>query len=96
LWVKSRQNLVEEIKEPTSIASKLQQDSIERIKCFKNEANILFVEKTIQENVFLFVLQESYEENILSFLLLQGQDRVFADILLNCDFLDVHLAMATL
>jgi hypothetical protein len=54
LWVKSRQNLVEEIKEPTSIASKLQQDSIERIKCFKNEANVPFVDQAIQENVFFF------------------------------------------
>ena len=95
MWVKSRQNLEEEIKEPTSIASKLHQDSTERSKCFKNEANVLFVDKTIQENVFFFVLQESYEEKTLSFLLLQGHDRVFADVLLNCDFLDVHLANAT-
>ena len=91
-----QKNLVEEMKEPTIAASEVQQDSTQPMKCFKNEANVLFVEKTIQGNVFLFVLQESYEENILSFLLLQEQDRVFADILLNCDFLDVHLAMATL
>jgi hypothetical protein len=89
------QNLVEEKKEPTVAASEVHQDSTEPMKSFKNEENVLFGEKTIQENVFLFVLQETYEENILSFLLLQGQDRVFADILLNCDFLDVHLANAT-
>lgn len=44
---------------------------------------------------FFFVLQESYEGNILSFLLLQEQDRDFANILLSCDFLDVNLANAT-
>ena len=86
-----QKNLVEEMKEPTVAASEVQQDSTQPMKCFKNEANVLFVEKTIQGNVFLFVLQESYEENILSFLLLQGQDRVFPDILLSCDFLEVHL-----
>ena len=69
-----QKNLEEEMKEPTVAASEVQQDSTQPMKCFKNEANVLFVEKTIQGNVFLFVLQESYEENILSFLLLQGQD----------------------
>ena len=80
------------MKEPTLAASEVHQDSTEPMKSFKNEANVFFVEKTIKENMFFFfVLQESYEENILSFLLLQGHDRVFADTLLSCDFLDVHL-----
>jgi hypothetical protein len=95
LSLKSPQNLVEEMKEPTVAASVVHDDPIEPIKCFQNEANVPFVEKTIQENMFFFVLQETYEENILSFLLLQGQDRVFANVLLNCEFLDVHLAIAT-
>jgi hypothetical protein len=93
--LKSRQNLIEETKESTALASVIHRDSTEPNKCFENEANVPIVEKTLHDNVFFFVLQESYEDNILSFLLLQGQDRVFADILLNCDFLDVHLAMAT-
>jgi hypothetical protein len=45
--------------------------------------------------MFLFVLQKNNEEGILAFELLQEQDRIVADLLLNCDFLDFHLAMAT-
>jgi hypothetical protein len=54
---KKPQNLVAEMKEPNVAASEVHQDSTERIKCFKNKANVLFVENTIQENVFLFILQ---------------------------------------
>lgn len=89
-----RQKPIEEMKVPAVAASEVHQDSTELIKCFKNEI-ILIAEKTMEENVFLFVLQESYEEKIISFELLLGQDRVVADLLLNCDFLDVHLATAT-
>ena len=40
------------MKEPTLAASEVHQDSTEPMKSFKNEANVLFVEKTIKENVF--------------------------------------------
>jgi hypothetical protein len=93
--IEKRENLVEKMKEPTAVSSEVHQDSTEPIEYIKNQGNVLFVENSLQENVFFFVLQESYEGNILSFLLLQEQDRDFANILLSCDFLDVNLANAT-
>ena len=81
--------------ETPATASVIHRDSSEVINRLKKRKNSAITERTLTENVFLFVLQESYDEKILAFELLRGQDRVFADLLLNCDFLDVHLAMAS-
>jgi hypothetical protein len=51
--------------------------------------------KCEEENVLFFVLGEKYFENSLMFHHLQGNDRILADLLRCCPFIDVHLAKAT-
>jgi hypothetical protein len=48
-----------------------------------------------EEDVLFFVLEEKYFENSLMFHHLQGNDRILADLLRCCPFIDVHLAKAT-
>jgi hypothetical protein len=88
------ENSKEGLQTPTT-TSEIHRDSSEVKNYLEKQQDSVIEERTLTENVFLFVLQESYDEQILSFELLLGQDRVFADLLLNCDFLDVHLAMAS-
>jgi hypothetical protein len=88
------ENPKEELETPTT-TSEIHRDSSEVKNHLEKRQDSVIAERTLTENVFFFVLQESYDEQILSFELLRGQDRVFADLLLNCDFLDVHLAMAS-
>ena len=64
----------------------------------KNQENSLdlshhFVSELLNEQMLFFVLREEYEEDPPTFEVLRGQDRVLADLFLNSNFLDVHIAM---
>ena len=43
--------------------------------------------------MIFFVLDHQYNKSNLSFSSLKGQDSFLAQLLLNCQFLDVHLAI---
>jgi hypothetical protein len=51
--------------------------------------------KCEEENVLFFVLEEKYFEERLMFHHLHGNDRILADLLRCCPFIDVHLAKVT-
>ncbi|KAK4009040.1 hypothetical protein OUZ56_014181 [Daphnia magna] len=59
-----------------------------------SEADFYHSEEVLKENILFLVLNEKYDEKFLSFELLQRRDRVFAEALLQCSCLDVHLALA--
>ncbi|KAI9558955.1 hypothetical protein GHT06_015744 [Daphnia sinensis] len=59
-----------------------------------DEVDFLYSEKVLKENTLFLVLNEKYDEKFLSFELLRRNDRIFAEALLQCSCLDVHLALA--
>ncbi|XP_045025233.1 uncharacterized protein LOC123469941 [Daphnia magna] len=59
-----------------------------------SEADFYHSEEVLKENILFLVLNEKYDEKFLSFELLRRRDRVFAEALLQCSCLDVHLALA--
>jgi hypothetical protein len=63
--------------------------------CYCDHKNSTRMMKCEEEDVLFFVLEEKYFENRLMFHHLQGNDRLLADLLRCCPFIDVHLAKAT-
>lgn len=87
-WI--RQNVEDsELMCPRPSTSENQEESSEG-----NLSDHSFLEWTLKEKILFIILKEEYEEKSLAFELLRGQDRVLVEHLLNCGFLDVHLAMA--
>lgn len=81
--------------ESLSSDSEIDEDSSEEVNV-NNKSGYLYTDKELRENVLFFVLQERYDTKSLSFKILRDQDQTMAEFLLNCIFLDVHLAVATL
>ncbi|XP_059351628.1 uncharacterized protein LOC132088039 [Daphnia carinata] len=59
-----------------------------------SEADFLYSEEVLKQNIMFLVLNEKYDEKFFSFELLRRRDRIFAEALLQCSSLDVHLALA--
>jgi hypothetical protein len=59
----------------------------------KNDADSGKVCTELEEDkILFFILQEKYEmEKKLSFLELRGKDRILLEVLMHCDFLELHL-----
>lgn len=55
----------------------------------------LYSEKTLMQDVFFFVLEEQYGEKDVPFHRLRGNDFILSQLLLNCPFIDVHIATVT-
>jgi hypothetical protein len=85
----------ETIVETFPTGTEITRDSRQVGQFWKKRRDSTVTERDLVDNVFLFVFLHTYGEWTLGFELLQGADRDLAYLFRNCDFLDVHLAMAS-
>jgi hypothetical protein len=85
----------ETIVETFPTGTEITRDSRQVGQFWQKRRDSTVTERDLVDNVFLFVLLHTYGKWTLGFELLQGADRDLANLFRNCDFLDVHLAMAS-
>jgi hypothetical protein len=88
-WLHQNGDNFEMLLDPHPSTREIQEKSSEG-----NTSIHLYSDWTLKEKILFFILKEKYEEKSLAFEVLRGQDRVLVEILVNCDFLEVHLAKA--